>query len=55
VVVTVVVDVPDGAVGLVQGVVPLHDITVAVLVLALDVAGVVVLYLVLKLIFGVCL
>jgi hypothetical protein len=53
--VPVVVDVPDGAVGLVQGVVPLHNITVAVLVLALDVTAVVVLHLVLELIFGMSL
>jgi hypothetical protein len=53
--VTVVVNAPLGAVGLVQGVVPLNNITIAMLMLALDVAGVVVLYLVLELVLGVCL
>lgn len=51
--VTVVFNVSDGAIGLVQSVVTLDDITITVLMLGLDVSGVGVLYLVSELVFGV--
>lgn len=53
VLVTVVFNVSDGAIGLVQSVVTLDDITITVLMLGLDVSGVGVLYLVSELVFGV--
>ncbi|CAD0203843.1 unnamed protein product [Chrysodeixis includens] len=53
VVIAMVVHVSDGAVGLVQGVAALHDVTVAVLVLRLDVTSVRVLDLIPELVLGV--
>ena len=51
--VSVVLHNPDGAIGLVQAVHALHDVTVAGLVLGLLVAGVRVLHFVRELVFGV--
>lgn len=53
VLITMVVDLPDGTIRLVQRVEALHDVTVARLVLRLVVAGVRILYFVREVVFGV--